>query len=64
MKTYIYGIAHFSNGEIKASRNFVNYGAFSNWANAQFKKDKGVTVEEYHFRWGEWVSKKVSTWHA
>ena len=30
MKNYIYGIAEYSDGTKKVSRNFVNYSAFSN----------------------------------
>ena len=66
MKTYIFGIAKFTDGTEKTSRDFVNYSAFSNWANAQFRKDEGVTVEEYHWKWvgHEIDMKKVCTWHA
>ena len=64
MKTYIFGIAHFSNGTTKTSRNFVNSDAFSRWANAQFRKDEDVTVEEYSYQKGVWDYNLVSTWHA
>ena len=64
MKTYIFGIAHFSNGTTKTSRNFVNGDAFSRWANAQFRKDDDVTVEEYNYQKGVWDYKLVCTWHA
>ena len=62
-KIHIFGVAIFSDGTQKISRDFVSPEAFSNWANAQFKKDEGVTVEEYHsYAVGEF--RKVCTWHA
>lgn len=64
MKTYIFGIAYFSNGTTRTSRNFVNVNAFSHWANAQFRKDADVTVEEYRYQKGIWDYKLVCTWHA
>lgn len=63
-KVYIFGVAKFSDGTTKQSRDFRNYSAFSNWANAQFRKDENVTVEEYTFTWGVWDFKLTSTWHA
>lgn len=64
MKTYIFGIAHFGNGVTKTSRNFINGDAFSRWANAQYRKDEDVTVEEYNYQKGIWDYKLVCTWHA
>ena len=64
MKNYIYGIADYSNGTTKMSRTFVNYEAFSNWANAQFRKDENVTVREYKMNGETFKSDLVSTWHA
>ena len=64
MKNYIWGVATFSNGKTKTSRNFVNYWAFSNWANAQFRKDENVTVIEYKMDGKTFESTITCTWHA
>lgn len=64
MKNYIWGVAEYSDGTTKTSRNFVNYSAFSNWANAQFKKDKNVTIKEYKMNGKTFKSELISTWHA
>ena len=62
-KKHIFGVAIFSDGTQKISRDFVSPEAFSKWVNAQFKKDEGVTVEEYHdYAVGEF--RKVCIWHA
>lgn len=63
MKNYIYGIAEYSDGTKKVSRNFVNYSAFSNWANAQYRKDQNVTVKEYKMDGKTFKSELVSVWH-
>ena len=57
-KTIIYGIARYSDGTYKTSRNFVNPEAFSRWANEQFRKDNEVVIWEYHDH------KEVRTWSA
>lgn len=64
MKNYIFGRAIYSNGTTKTSRNFVDSKAFSRWANAQFRKDEEVTVEEYEINRADWAIIKVATWHG
>ena len=64
MKNYIFGIAFFADGTTKHSRNFVDDKAFSRWANAQFRKDEEVTVEEYEMNRSDYAIIKVATWHA
>lgn len=63
MKTYIYGIAYYSDGKIKNSRNFVDYKAFSRWANAQYRKDNEVLIEEYRYNNIEYNIDKFAIWH-
>lgn len=41
-------IAQYSNGEMSKDRWFCTEKALSNWANAQFRKDEGVTVTVWH----------------
>ena len=64
MKNWIYGFAYFSNGETKYSRKFVDEKAFSRWANAQFRKDEQVTINEYEMDRKTYNIRKVATWHA
>ena len=63
-KVWIYGYAHFTDGTQKKSRYFVSAAAFSRWANAQFNKDEGVTVEEYAMNKNDYAVIHTCTWHA
>lgn len=63
-KVWIYGYAYFTNGEKKKSRYFVNATAFSRWANAQYNKDEGVTIEEYAMDKDDYFVTHTCTWHA
>lgn len=63
MKTYFYGTAIFTNGRTATSRNFIDYDAFLRWANRQYVKDNGVTVDEYTYDTDTWTVRKVGTWH-
>lgn len=64
LKNYIYGVAYYSNGTQKTSRNFTDPAAFSRWANKQFRKDEQVTVYEYHYNTNDFDFKLACTWHA
>ena len=64
MKKYYWGIATYSDGTERTSRTFRNYGAFANWINYQFAKDKNVTVKEYEMDGKTFKSELISTWHA
>lgn len=62
---YINGIAYFSNGTTKFSRQFRTKEAFSNWANKQFSIDEKVTIDEYKLDVdNDFECKLVSTWRA
>lgn len=62
---YINGIAYFSDGTTKFSRQFRTKEAFSNWANKQFRIDENVTIDEYELDVdNDFESKLVSTWSA
>lgn len=63
-KVYIYGIAYYSDGTSKTSRNYIDPEAFSRWCNRQFHIDEDVTIYEYHWDMSTLESKQVSTWHA
>ena len=61
MKNYFWGIAEYSDGTERISRNFANYGAFVNWINYQFRKDKNVTIKEYKMNGKTFKSELIST---
>lgn len=63
MKNYIFGIANYSDGTSKISRNFTSSEAFSRWANKQFEQDHSVTVYEYEMDRKTFGIKETSTWH-
>ena len=63
-KNYIFGIANFSNGIKKMSRNYVDKEAFSRWANAQFRKDEQVHIEEYEMSAVDFSVQKTADWRA
>lgn len=63
-KTYIFGMAYYTDGTHKTSRIFTSPDAFSRWANNQFRKDEGVTVYEYQFSEHDIEPKLACTWHA
>lgn len=60
---YIYGIAYYSNGKSKRSRMYRNPDAFSRWANAQWRKDHDVTVEETQLDMNAFEVVGACTWH-
>lgn len=62
-KTKIWAIATYSNGSMKTTRNYTNREAFCRWANNQYNKDEGVTIEEYHMD-ENFESTLYCTWHA
>lgn len=53
-------IATYSDGSMSKCRAFVTEQAMSNWANAQFRKDEGVTVTV----WEGYTDKVYCTYHA
>lgn len=53
-------IAEYSNGKMSNCRWFATEQAMSNWANAQFEKDIGVTVTV----WVGLTDKIYCTYHA
>ena len=62
---YIYGVAYFSNGTSKTSREFRKQEAFSKWANKQFIIDEEVIIKEYEIDTDDNYSiRLVSTWSA
>lgn len=53
-------IAEYSNGKMSNCRWFATEKAMSNWANAQFDKDEGVTVTV----WIGLTDRVYCTYHA
>lgn len=53
-------IAEYSNGTMSNCRWFCSEQAMSNWANAQFRKDEGVTVTV----WEGTTDKVYCVYHA
>ena len=53
-------IAEYSNGSLSNCRAFATERAMSNWANAQFDKDEGVTVTV----WEGYSDKVYCVYHA